>query len=68
MKIANPLTYVSGSLNFLKEVKVEAKRVNWPTRERVVKDTIIVIIFAVAVAVFLSTFDFLFQKILNVLI
>jgi preprotein translocase subunit SecE len=67
MKTLNPVSRVLGSLNFLKETRVEAKRVNWPTREKTMKDTLVVIIFAVAVALFLSSFDFLFQRLLKYL-
>ena len=65
MKIVNPLKQLPGDLNFLREVKTEGMRVNWPTREKTIKDTIIVIGFAVAIAVFLSAFDYVFQSILD---
>lgn len=63
----NPLHRLFGVFNFLQESRAEAKRVNWPTREKTAKDTLIVIIFAVSVATFLSTFDFLFQRLLKFL-
>ena len=65
MKIVNPLKQLPGVLNFLREVKTEGMRVNWPTREKTIKDTIIVIGFAVAIALFLSAFDYVFQSILD---
>lgn len=65
MKIQNPLAYLAIAIRFLKEARVEAKRVNWPTREKTIKDTLIVIVFAVVIAIFLSSFDFLFQIVLN---
>ncbi|MCH8986898.1 preprotein translocase subunit SecE [Patescibacteria group bacterium] len=65
MKLANPASLL---LNFLKEVQLEAKRVNWPTRERVIRDTFVVIVFSAAVAAFLSIFDFLFKKLLALII
>lgn len=65
MKIQNPLAKLPGMLNFFREVKIEAKRVNWPTREKTVKDTLIVVGFAVAIAVFLSVLDYIFQFILD---
>ncbi|MBI2098372.1 MAG: preprotein translocase subunit SecE [Candidatus Wildermuthbacteria bacterium] len=65
MKIVNPLKQLPGALNFLREVKTEGMRVNWPTREKTIKDTLIVIGFAVAVAVFLSISDYIFQSILD---
>lgn len=54
--------------DFLLDVKMESKRVNWPTRDKTIKDTIVVIAFAVAVAAFLSTFDFFFQLFLDTFI
>ncbi|HZX49924.1 MAG TPA: preprotein translocase subunit SecE [Candidatus Paceibacterota bacterium] len=65
MKITNPVAQIPGILNFFKEVKVETTRVNWPTREKTIKDTVIVIVFAVVIAIFLSVFDYAFQFLLN---
>ncbi|HEX9722550.1 MAG TPA: preprotein translocase subunit SecE [Candidatus Paceibacterota bacterium] len=65
MKMQNPLYYFTVLIGFLKETKVEGKRVNWPSRDKTIKDTIIVIAFAVVVAAFLSSFDYLFQYVLN---
>ena len=65
MKIMNPASLLSWLINFLKEVKVEGKRINWPTRQKTIKDTSIVIGFAVVIAAFLSSFDYIFQYILN---
>ncbi|OHA63905.1 MAG: preprotein translocase subunit SecE [Candidatus Wildermuthbacteria bacterium RIFCSPLOWO2_01_FULL_48_29] len=65
MKIVNPLKQLPGALNFLREVKTEGMRVNWPTREKTIKDTLIVIGFAVAIAVFLSVSDYIFQSVLD---
>jgi preprotein translocase subunit SecE len=51
--------------NYIKEVQLEGKKVNWPTRERTIRDTIIVIIFSSAVAAILASFDFVFSHILK---
>ncbi|MDP2637261.1 MAG: preprotein translocase subunit SecE [bacterium] len=50
---------------FLKEVRVEARRVNWPTRQETVKNTLVVLGFTVVVALFLGAFDFLFTQVLE---
>jgi len=65
MKMPNLLHRASGVVGFLREVKTETKRVNWPTRDKTIKDTLIVVAFAVAVALFLSAFDYIFQTLLN---
>lgn len=53
---------------FLKEVKTEMRQVNWPTRSELVKYTLVVVLFSVALAAFLGGLDFVFAWILNKLI
>ncbi|MBI2577451.1 MAG: preprotein translocase subunit SecE [Candidatus Wildermuthbacteria bacterium] len=50
---------------FLKEVRTEVKKVNWPTRKETVFNTILVIVFSVAVAAFLGFFDYIFTNIIQ---
>lgn len=50
---------------FLKEVWLEGKKVNWPTREEVLRYTFLVIGVSVALAIFLGSIDFLFTQGLN---
>jgi len=50
---------------FFKEVAVEARKVNWPTREETLRYTLIVIGISLALALFLGVLDFVFVKILN---
>jgi preprotein translocase subunit SecE len=52
-------------LIFLKEVRLEIKKINWPTRKEVVKYSLIVIGVSLAVAFFLGGVDFLIQEILR---
>jgi len=47
-------------VNYLKETKAEMKKVNWLTRNEVIKYTLIVIGLSFAVALFLGGLDFLF--------
>jgi len=51
--------------NFLKEVKSEIKKVNWPTKKETVRYTLIVILVSIVVAIFLGGLDFVFTLILN---
>jgi preprotein translocase subunit SecE len=55
-------------IKYLKEVKIEARKVNWPTRQETIKYTLIVIGISIAVAIFLGTLDLIFTLILNKLI
>lgn len=52
-------------ITFLKEVRLEMKRVNWPTREETIKYTLIVLGFSLTVAIYLGGLDFIFTTILN---
>ena len=50
---------------FLKEVRFEMKKVNWPSRKDTVRDTLVVIAVSVIVAAFLGGVEFLFTALLN---
>lgn len=50
---------------FLKEVKMEMKKVNWPTKKETIRYTLIVIAISIAVAIYLGGLDFIFTTILN---
>ncbi|XOB41642.1 MAG: preprotein translocase subunit SecE [Candidatus Nealsonbacteria bacterium] len=52
-------------LTFLKEVRLEIKKVNWPTRQETLRYTLIVIGISIAVAIFLGGIDFIFTTLLN---
>jgi len=54
MNILNKLT------NYLKEVKVEIKKVNMPTKQETIKYTLIVIGLSLVIAIFLGGLDFMF--------
>ena len=61
-KIKNLPTKVN---TFLKEVRLEVKKVNWPTKQETLKYTLIVIIVCLLVSSFLGGLDFIFSKILE---
>ena len=50
---------------FLKEVFIEMKKVNWPTRQETLRYTLIVIGVSVGTAILLGGFDFLFTRLLD---
>ena len=62
MKIGNIPNKI---ITFFKEVRLEMKKVNWPTRKETIKYTLIVIGVSIAVAVFLGGLDFVFTAVLN---
>ncbi|HUS60492.1 MAG TPA: preprotein translocase subunit SecE [Nevskiaceae bacterium] len=55
-------------LIYLKEVKTEMQRVSWPTRQEAIRLTLIVVGVSVVVAALIGGFDFLFTKMMAVII
>ncbi|MDP2664286.1 MAG: preprotein translocase subunit SecE [bacterium] len=64
----NILTIPNKLVTFLKEVRIEMKKVNWPTREQTIKYTLTVIGVSLAVAIYLGGLDFLYTNLLNKLV
>ncbi|MBZ9572211.1 preprotein translocase subunit SecE [Patescibacteria group bacterium] len=52
-------------ITFLKEVRLEMKKINWPTRRETIRNTLIVIGVSIVVAIFLGSLDFIFTRLLN---
>lgn len=50
---------------FLKESRIELRKVNWPTRQETIRYTLIVIGLSALVAILLGALDFIFSQILN---
>ena len=53
---------------FLEEVKVELKKVRWPTKEETVRMTLVVIGTSIGMGAFLGIIDFIFAKLLGLII
>jgi len=47
------------AISFIKEVREELDKVAWPSREQIIRYSILVIIVAVAVGIFLGGLDYL---------
>lgn len=52
-------------ITFLKEARVELKKVTWPTQNQTLRYTVAVIAMSLGVAAFLGGLDALFQFLLN---
>jgi preprotein translocase subunit SecE len=57
-----------GMLQFLREVRVELKKVTWPSRAEVIGSTAVVILASFVVAFFLGAVDLVLQKLLGLII
>ena len=49
--------YLDKAVQFLREVKVELKKVTWPTRKQTIGSTIVVIILVMIISLFLGVVD-----------
>lgn len=54
--------------NYLRATAAELKQVSWPSRETAIAYVAIVIGVSVLVSLFLGAFDFLFQRIIDIII
>jgi preprotein translocase subunit SecE len=59
---------VKAVVNYFKEVRIELKKVIWPTRENVVRMTIIVFAISAIVAIYVGGLDVVFTKMLERLV
>ncbi|MDE2059530.1 MAG: preprotein translocase subunit SecE [candidate division NC10 bacterium] len=55
-------------VQFLKEVRIELKKVNWPLRKEVVGSTIVVIVSVFILSLFLGVIDATLQRLLTLLV
>jgi preprotein translocase subunit SecE len=46
------------SIQFLREVKIELKKVTWPSRKQTVGSTVVVIVLVIVISLFLGLVDF----------
>jgi preprotein translocase subunit SecE len=61
-------TLWGSAVQFLREVRVELKKVTWPGRNEIIGSTAVVIIASFAVAFFLGFVDLLLQKALGLVL
>ncbi|PIU51343.1 preprotein translocase subunit SecE [Candidatus Desantisbacteria bacterium CG07_land_8_20_14_0_80_39_15] len=53
---------------FLGEVNIEARKVVWPNRKELIASTTVVIVTALLVAIFIGLLDFVFSKLISLII
>ncbi len=55
-------------VQFLKEVRVEMKKVTWPQRNEIIGSTAVVILASFVVSFFLGFVDLILQKVLGIIL
>jgi preprotein translocase subunit SecE len=58
----------ASTVQFVKEVRVELKKVTWPQRKEIIGSTAVVILASFVVSFFLGFIDLLLQKLLGLVI
>jgi preprotein translocase subunit SecE len=53
---------------FIKEAKIELTKVTWPTKDQIIRSTILVVGLTIVMAIFLGGLDYGFGKILKAFI
>jgi preprotein translocase SecE subunit len=61
-------TLWGSTVQFLREVRVELKKVTWPQRNEIIGSTAVVIVASFVVAFFLGFVDLVIQKLLTLVI
>ncbi|OGZ34788.1 MAG: preprotein translocase subunit SecE [Candidatus Portnoybacteria bacterium RBG_13_41_18] len=56
---------LSKILNFFKEVRIELKKVTWPTRQETIRYTLLVLGVSAGVAIFLGGLDYIFSYLMT---
>lgn len=60
--------FLDRSINFLKEVKIEAKKITWPQRKQVLVSTLMVVFFSLFIGGYLGILDVVYNFIISLLI
>jgi preprotein translocase subunit SecE len=53
----NDKNFLNKSIQFLREVKIELKKVTWPSRKQTIGSTVVVVILVLIVSLFLGVVD-----------
>jgi preprotein translocase subunit SecE len=61
-------SYINKGIQFLREVKVELKKVVWPTRKQTLSSTIVVIILTMIISCFLGLADIGLSSLIRVVL
>jgi preprotein translocase subunit SecE len=60
--------YIDKGLQFLREVKVELKKVVWPSRKQTIGSTVVVLILVMIISVFLGLVDIGLSSLIRVVL
>ena len=64
----NNILHMEKTIEYIKEVIAESKKVTWPTRRQTISFTLTVLVISIVVAYYLGLLDFLFGQGLKLLL
>lgn len=56
------------ALKFFRETKSEMKKVSWPSKNQLLRNTVVILVFIIITTIILSLLDAGFEKILSLII
>ncbi|KAF0119371.1 MAG: preprotein translocase subunit SecE [bacterium] len=59
---------VNETIKFLREVKVELKKVSWPSRKETIGSTSVVLVVVIIVAMFLGLIDIGLSRLIRIIL
>ncbi len=66
--VTQNISILDKGLQFLREVKVELKKVTWPTRKQTIGSTVVVIVLVMIISLFLGVVDIGLSSLVRVFI
>jgi preprotein translocase subunit SecE len=60
--------FIDKSMQFLREVKIELKKVTWPSRKQTMGSTVVVIVLVVIISAFLGFVDVILNALIRVVL
>jgi preprotein translocase subunit SecE len=60
--------YIQQAMQFLREVKIELKKVTWPSRKQTIGSTLVVLILVMVISFFLGIVDFGLSNLVRVVL
>ena len=55
-------------MKFFRETKSEMKKVSWPSKDQLVRNTVVILAFVIIMTIVLSLVDFGFEKLLSLIV
>lgn len=56
------------AMKFFRETKSEIKKVSWPSKAQLFRNTAVILAFVIIMTVILSLFDVVFEKLLSLIV